>query len=219
MLGSLRSTSSAWPCTARSAEQRTRRNGRGFLCIAQLLPGCRMLFEANTCRRCGTVLLTRRGWPRLPRKGLRGWRGGCGSARSAGPSSLETDERNRNLFEAIPRRRTMREPFENRELPDELVHGLEQFAAREGAWLASRDGIPGYTFGMGNLFSRVGAFVLRRVNWGKYQARKDRELLSEHRCSPCSAPTATRRASGSPLAKRSATCFFAHAPKASRRRT
>jgi nitroreductase len=137
-------------------------------------------------------------------------------------ASAEADARDRALFEAIPRRRTMREPFEGRELPADLVHELEQFAEREGAWLAiiepderrevaalvdegdriqaadqrfrrelaawfrpnsttSRDGIPGYAFGMGDLFSRVGALVLRSVNWGSYQARKDLELLERTR--------------------------------------
>src|SRR5262245_43914687 len=134
-----------------------------------------------------------------------------------GPS-IEPDERHRALFEAIPQRRTMREPFEDRNLPPELVHELEQLAEREGAWLvgiesdgkrevaalvdegdriqaadphfrrelaawfrpnstASRDGIPGYAFGMGGLASRIGAFVLRNVDWGKHQARKDVQLV------------------------------------------
>jgi nitroreductase len=133
--------------------------------------------------------------------------------------SREPHKRDRALFEAIPRRRTMREPFEARDLPAELVDELEQLAEQQGASLAAiepdarrevatlvgegdriqaadphfrrelaawfrpndtarRDGIPGYAFGMGDLFSRVGALVLRRVNWGKYQTRKDLELLA-----------------------------------------
>jgi nitroreductase len=133
-------------------------------------------------------------------------------------ASAEADERDRALVEAITRRRTMREPFEARDLPGELVGELEQLAEQEGAWLTAiepdarrkvatlvgegdriqaadphirrelaawfrpndtdrRDGIPGYAFGMSDLFSRIGALVLRRVNWGKYQARKDLELL------------------------------------------
>jgi hypothetical protein len=132
----------------------------------------------------------------------------------------EADERDAALFAAISRRRTMREPFEDRELPPELMVELELLAEREGAWFAgveldrrseiaalvdegdriqgadphfrrelaawfrqnntaSRDGIPGYAFGMSDLFSRVGAVVLRRINWGKYHARKDLKLL-EH---------------------------------------
>jgi hypothetical protein len=135
-------------------------------------------------------------------------------------TSRQADDRDRALFAAIPRRRTVREPFEDRELDPEFVQGLEQLAEREGAWLArvelhrrgevaalvsegdrvqaadphfrrelaawfrpnntaSRDGIPGYAFGMGDLFSRVGALVLNHLNWGKYQARKDLVLL-EH---------------------------------------
>jgi hypothetical protein len=134
-----------------------------------------------------------------------------------GPSSA-ANELERAMFDAIPRRRTMREPFEDRELPAELVHELDQLAEREGAWLSvvepdarhrvsalvdeddriqaadpnfrrelaawfrpnnttSRDGIPGYAFGMGDLFSRAGASVLRTDNWRRYQARKDLELL------------------------------------------
>jgi hypothetical protein len=123
------------------------------------------------------------------------------------------------LFEAIPKRRTIRAPFDPRHVPAELVAELEQLATREGAWLApiapgerrrevaalvdegdraqaanpafrrelaawfrpnrsaSRDGIPGYAFGMSDLFSRVGAFVLRRFDWGKRQATNDRKLI------------------------------------------
>jgi len=133
-------------------------------------------------------------------------------------AAVEADERDRALFEAIPRRRTMREPFEDRDLPTQLVRELQQLAEREGAWLAridphesgeipalvdegdriqaadprfrrelaawfrpnntaSRDGMPGYAFGMSDLRSRFGALVLRRLNWGSYQARKDLQLI------------------------------------------
>jgi len=39
------------------------------------------------------------------------------------------------LFEAIPKRRTTRAAYEQRDIPIELQHDLEANAAREGAWL------------------------------------------------------------------------------------
>jgi hypothetical protein len=47
------------------------------------------------------------------------------------PPSLEEEA----LFEAIPRRRTTRAAYEEREVPAELQQELEDEAAREGAWL------------------------------------------------------------------------------------
>lgn len=46
---------------------------------------------------------------------------------------LQPDDRDRALFEAIPRRRTIRAPFEGRDLPAEVVGEFEQLAEREGA--------------------------------------------------------------------------------------
>jgi hypothetical protein len=51
-------------------------------------------------------------------------------------ASLEADEAERALFDAIPRRRTMREPFTDRDPAPALVQELERLAEREGAWLA-----------------------------------------------------------------------------------
>jgi nitroreductase len=48
----------------------------------------------------------------------------------------EADERDTATFAAISRRRTMREPFKDRELPPELMQELELLAEREGAWFA-----------------------------------------------------------------------------------
>jgi len=49
---------------------------------------------------------------------------------AGGPPSPEDEA----LFEAIPRRRTARAAYEEREAPAELQQGLEDDAAREGAW-------------------------------------------------------------------------------------
>lgn len=130
-------------------------------------------------------------------------------------SPTEAEER---LFEAIPRRRTNRRPFEARPLPAALLDDLQEADAEEGAWLAvlereearaaladlvaeadreqgadprfrrelaawvnpnrsrSRDGMPGYAFGMGDLASYVGPLVVRTFDWGEGQAAKDRQL-------------------------------------------
>jgi nitroreductase len=140
-------------------------------------------------------------------------------ARATLGARVEPTRADHTLFEAIPKRRTIRAPFDPRDVEAEMVAELEELAAREGSWLAviapgerrhevaalvdegdraqaadaafrrelaawfrpnrgaSRDGIPGYAFGMSDLFSRVGAFVLRRFDWGKRQAAKDRGLL------------------------------------------
>ena len=51
-----------------------------------------------------------------------------------GAASPPTREE-RQLFAAIPRRRTNRHPFEEREVPILLLRALERAAASEGAWL------------------------------------------------------------------------------------
>ena len=40
------------------------------------------------------------------------------------------------LFEAITKRRTNRSPFQEREIPQEVLEALESAATDEGAWLA-----------------------------------------------------------------------------------
>lgn len=58
-----------------------------------------------------------------------------------------------------------------------------QFRRELAAWLhpnrtRSRDGIPGYAFGFGEIFSYVSPLVIRMFDWGKRQAAKDRQLAS-----------------------------------------
>ena len=121
-------------------------------------------------------------------------------------------------FGAIPHRRSNRQPFESRPIPESLIARLEQSAAGESAWFAvargedtrtavaelvaagdrlqaaskpfrrelaawvhpnrtrTRDGMPGYAHGMGDLMSLLGPFVLRTFDWGNGQAAKDRQL-------------------------------------------
>src|SRR5688572_28858673 len=53
-----------------------------------------------------------------------------GSGRRRPPTREE-----RQLFAAIPQRRTNRHPFEEREVPILLLRALDHAAASEGAWL------------------------------------------------------------------------------------
>lgn len=129
------------------------------------------------------------------------------------PTAEET-----RMFEAMGRRRTNRQPFENRPIPDALVLALTNAAALEGVWLEavrgeskrgavaelvavgdrmqaadpsfrrelaawvhpnrsrSRDGLPGYAFGMGDLVSYAGPLVLRTFDWGRGKAARDHEI-------------------------------------------
>ncbi len=123
------------------------------------------------------------------------------------------------LFRAIPKRRTFRLPFQDREVAEPLLAALQAAAAREGgAWLhivtdgrartaladlvghgdrlqmadptfrrelaawvnpnrsRSRDGIPGYALGFGDIMSAAGPLVIRTFDMGKGQAARDREL-------------------------------------------
>lgn len=58
---------------------------------------------------------------------------GLGEPHEPTPEELE-------LFEAIPNRRTNRRPFEDRDVPDELLARLASAAEREGAWLETITG-------------------------------------------------------------------------------
>jgi hypothetical protein len=49
-------------------------------------------------------------------------------------------EADNQLFQAITRRRTNRLPFENREVPAQLIAALQEAAKKEGAWLGTVDG-------------------------------------------------------------------------------
>jgi len=122
------------------------------------------------------------------------------------------------LFEAIPRRHTNRQPFENRPVDGATVDTLVRDAEREGAWVTvlaepgqkeavadliaqgdhlqasdksfrrelaswvhsnrskSRDGMPGYAHGIGNVASYFGRLIIRNFDFGGGQAAKDRQL-------------------------------------------
>ena len=130
----------------------------------------------------------------------------------------EATEEDRSLFEAMPKRRSNRGPFEARPVPGRLLSDLQAAASEEGVWLhlvqdedsrhavaeliaegdrtqmadrrfrrelaswvhpnrtRSRDGVPGYAFGFGDLMSLAGPFVIRTFDTGKGQAAKDRQL-------------------------------------------
>jgi nitroreductase len=134
-----------------------------------------------------------------------------------GPDHAETEEE-RMLFQAMPKRRSNRGPFEDRPVSGRLLSALQAAAWEEGAWLhliededakhtiaemiaegdriqladkrfrrelaswvhpnrtRSRDGIPGYAFGFGDLMSLAGPFAIRTFDTGKGQAAKDRQL-------------------------------------------
>jgi nitroreductase len=134
-----------------------------------------------------------------------------------GPDRAETEEE-RMLFQAIPKRRSNRGPFEDKQVPGKLLSALQAAAWEEGAWLhlvldkdakhaiaeliaegdhiqladrrfrrelaswvhpnrtRSRDGMPGFAFGFGDLMSLAGPFVIRTFDTGKGQAAKDRQL-------------------------------------------
>jgi hypothetical protein len=129
------------------------------------------------------------------------------------PTPLE-----RQLFHAIPKRRTNRTRFHDRKLPATFQAELQGVAVTEGTWLEivdgehdrnrvadlivegdriqmanksfrrelaawtasnrsdRRDGIPGYGFGMSDLISLAGPFVIRTFDLGGFQAAKDRDL-------------------------------------------
>jgi nitroreductase len=122
------------------------------------------------------------------------------------------------LFEAIRERRTNRSPFQEREIPQEVLDALEAAAREEGAWLRivqdgatknavadlvaegdraqwsdrrfrrelaawmhpnrtrSRDGMPGYAFGFGEIMSLAGPLVMRTFDMGAGRAAQDRQL-------------------------------------------
>ncbi len=133
-----------------------------------------------------------------------------------GPRYEET-EAERALFGAIPKRRSNRGPFEDRQVPGRLLSALRGAAREEGvrlhtiededakravaeliaegdriqladkrfrrelaSWVhpnrtKSRDGIPGFSLGFGDLMSLAGPFVIRTFDTGKGQAAKDRQ--------------------------------------------
>ncbi len=133
-------------------------------------------------------------------------------------ASMEATFNDERLFMAIAHRRTNRQPFADRPVPEAEVDHLAECAEEEGAalqvvradeekqalaeliaegdrrqasdkrfrrelaaWIhpnrsSSRDGIPGYAMGLGDLLSYAGPFVIRTFNWGEGQAAKDQQL-------------------------------------------
>ena len=66
---------------------------------------------------------------------------------------------------------------------DYLQASDKRFRRELAAWLhpnrtQSRDGIPGYAFGVGDWASYVGPLMIRTFDWGKGQAAKDRQLAT-----------------------------------------
>lgn len=134
-----------------------------------------------------------------------------------GAPRAATAEENQ-LFEAITKRRTNRAPFQDREIPQEVLEALEEAATKEGArlrtvtdeatknavadlvaegdrtqwsdrrfrrelaaWIhsnraRSRDGVPGYAFGWGDLMSLASPIVMRTFDVGGGRAAQDRQL-------------------------------------------
>ena len=64
---------------------------------------------------------------------------------------------------------------------DRIQASDKRFRRELAAWVHpnrsnSRDGIPGYAMGLGDLLSYAGPFVIRTFNWGEGQAAKDQQL-------------------------------------------
>lgn len=64
---------------------------------------------------------------------------------------------------------------------DRVQAASKEFRRELAAWVHPnrsrlRDGMPGHAFGVGDLASMIGPFVLRTFDWGGGQAAKDREL-------------------------------------------
>ncbi|MEO8029908.1 MAG: hypothetical protein ABI765_03610 [Gemmatimonadota bacterium] len=123
-----------------------------------------------------------------------------------------------SLFRAIVHRRTNRQPFDDRPVPDDAQARARAAADAEGAWLqtltglddrialadliaeadrqqmadrhfrrelaawvhanrsASKDGMPGYAHGMGDLTSSLAPVVIRSFDLGRGAAARDRQL-------------------------------------------
>jgi Nitroreductase family len=66
---------------------------------------------------------------------------------------------------------------------DRIQASSKPFRRELAAWIhhnrtRSRDGMPGYAHGMGDLMSLLGPFVLRTFDWGDGQAARDRQLAT-----------------------------------------
>jgi hypothetical protein len=99
------------------------------------------------------------------------------------------------LFKAMGERRTARVPFESRSIPRALLFRWQRAAMYEEAWLhivdspearreiaelideSGRDGLPGYSMGLGALSSRVAPAGI--FPWGNLQAKRDLALAAQ----------------------------------------
>jgi len=68
------------------------------------------------------------------------------------------------------------------ELGDKTQCDNKSFCRELAAWVHpnrsnSKDGIPGYAFGMGDLISYAGPFFIGNMQWGEIQAGRDRNLV------------------------------------------
>ena len=77
---------------------------------------------------------------------------------------------------------------------DKIQAADPKFRRELAAWVHanrshSNDGMPGYAFGIGDVQSVFGPFVVRTFDWGKGQAAKDEQLVSG---SPLLAALATK---------------------------
>lgn len=67
---------------------------------------------------------------------------------------------------------------------DRLQGGTRRYRRELAAWVhpnrsPSRDGIPGYAAGLGDLLSYAGPFVMRTFNWGRGQGNRDRQMAAQ----------------------------------------
>ncbi|WP_154231797.1 hypothetical protein [Vibrio cholerae] len=65
---------------------------------------------------------------------------------------------------------------------DRIQAANKDFRRELSSWIRPNksklsDGLPGYAFGVGDLASRIGAFVLRTFDWGTAQANRDQRLV------------------------------------------
>jgi hypothetical protein len=131
---------------------------------------------------------------------------------------LTAGEENARLFRAIALRRTNRQPFDERPVPETALAHARAAAEAEGAWLqvltgekdrlgladliaeadrqqmaerhfrrelaawvhanrsSSRDGMPGYAHGVGDIASNLAPMVIRTFDLGRGAAARDRQL-------------------------------------------
>jgi hypothetical protein len=133
--------------------------------------------------------------------------------------TLVPTERDHALFQAIPARRTNRQPFSTDPIPEAVLGRARSQAEKDRVWFqtltgetdrsalaeliaegdklqladrrfrrelaawvhanrsSSRDGMPGFAHGVGNLASEVGPLIIRTFDIGGGKAARDRQLV------------------------------------------